>query len=315
MTTYVAATAYGGPEVLAEYDEEIREPAPGVARVRVHAAGVNPIDVKLYSGQMGDDAAKLPMRLGFEVSGVVEAVGPGGAVGPAGSVSVGDAVIGYRVGGGYAEEVFVPGRAVLPRPHHYSWDQAAGLMLTGTTAVHALTATRVAAGETVLVHGAAGGVGLMAVQIARAWGATVIGTAGSAQHDLLRSLGAEPVEHGAGLAERVRELAPHGVQAAVDTVGGDEAVDVSLQLVGSPARVATIAAFGRGDTGIKVLGNGPGADPGTALRDAARMELVALAEEGALTVVVDETFPLSRAADAHRKILTGHTHGKIILRP
>ena len=309
MTTYVVATAFGGPEVLSVREEHLAEPGSGEVLLDVRAAGTNPVDVKLYSGNMGADESTLPMRLGFEVAGVVRAVGSDVA-----QVSIGDEVIAFRISGGYASQVLVPATALVPKPEEASWEQAAGLMLAGTTAVHALAATAVRTGDTVLVHNASGGVGLMAVQIAKARGAHVIGTAGEGRHQFLREWGVQPVEYGPGLADRVREIAAYGVDAAIDLVGTDEAVDVSLELVADRQRIATIAAFERAQCdGFKALGGGPGADPGTELRDAARLELVSLVEEGQLEVVVDESFALADVAAAHQKVLKGHTHGKIIL--
>lgn len=310
MTRVVLATAYGGPEVLTVADRPVSAPGPGEARVEVRAAGVNPADWKSYTGAFGTDPAQLPRRLGFEVSGVVTAVGPDVAL------SVGDEVIGFRVSGGYAAEVVVPATALVPKPASLGWEPAAGLMLAGATAVHALTATGVGPGDTVLVHGAAGGVGLMAVQLAALRGARVVGTVGGDGADLVRRLGAEPVRYGAGLADRVRAVAPDGVDAALDLVGTDEAVDVSLELVADRHRIATIAAFGRAAAdGIRALGGGPGADPGTELRDAARAELAALAGAGRLEVVVAGSFPLEEVAAAHRQGMAGHTHGKLVLLP
>jgi NADPH:quinone reductase-like Zn-dependent oxidoreductase len=310
VTRVVLATAYGGPEVLTVADRPVSAPGPGEARVEVRAAGVNPADWKSYTGAFGTDPAQLPRRLGFEVSGVVTAVGPDVAL------SVGDEVIGFRVSGGYAAEVVVPATALVPKPASLGWEPAAGLMLAGATAVHALTATGVGPGDTVLVHGAAGGVGLMAVQLAALRGARVVGTVGGDGADLVRRLGAEPVRYGAGLADRVRAIAPDGVDAALDLVGTDEAVDVSLELVAERQRIATIAAFGRAAAdGIRALGGGPGADPGTELRDAARAELAALAGAGRLEVVVAGSFPLEEVAAAHRQGMAGHTHGKLVLLP
>ena len=315
MSTAAVATAFGGPEVLRLIQVDVAAPGPGEVTLAVRAAGVNPIDVKLYSGAFGTDPARLPLRLGFEVAGVVTAVGAD-ASGPAGQVSVGDEVIAYRVDGGYAERLTVPASVVVPRPAALSWAAASGLLLTGGTAVHALTATRVGAGDTVLIHAAAGGVGTMAVQLAVARGARVIGTSSPAKHDFLRELGAEPVGYGTGLADRVRALAPDGVDAAIDAIGSDEAIDVSVELVADRSRVATIAGHRRGaGLGIALLGGGPGADPGTAIRDAARLELVKLAGTGALRVFVGRTFPLAEVAQAHRTILDGHAQGKIALLP
>jgi len=315
MSQVVIATAYGGPEVLSVVDEPVPDPGPGEARISVRASGVNPADYKTYSGAFGTDPAKLPLRIGSEMAGVVTAVGAG-AAGPAGPVSVGDEVIGYRVAGGYAAELVAPATALVPRPARLDWPQAAGLLLTGVTAWHALEATGTKAGDTVLVHGASGGVGLMAVQLAAARGATVIGTASPARHDLLRELGAVPVTYGAGLADRVRAAAPGGVDVALDLVGTDEAVDVSLELVADRSRIASIAAFRRGPgLGIKLLGGGPGADPGTEIRQAARLPLVQLAQDGRLRVLVSRTYPLAEVAAAHREVIAGHATGKIALIP
>ena len=309
------ATAFGGPEVLSVADEPLSGPGPGEARIEVRAAAVNPFDQKVYSGAFGTDPAKLPIRLGSEAAGVVTAVGPD-AVGPAGPIAVGDEVIAFRASGAYAAELVLPAQALVPKPPALDWAQASGLMVTGATAWHALAATDVHQGDTVLIHGGAGGVGVMAVQLAVARGATVVATASPARHDFLRQLGAIPVAYGDGLADRVAAAAPDGVDAALDLVGTDEAVDVSLTLVADRARIATIAAFARGlEAGINVLGHGPGADPGTKLRNAARLELARLAQDRTLQVFVTDTFPLADAAAAHRAIMSGHTTGKIALIP
>src|SRR4051812_7229013 len=168
MSAVVVATGYGGPEVLSVIDEPTPEPGPGEVRIAVRAAGVNPIDFKAYSGMFGADPAKLPLRLGAEAAGVVTAVGPdptGGAAGAAGPISVGDEVIAYRAPGAYAAELVVPAAAVVPKPAAMSWEQAGGLLLTGATAVHALTAAGVGAGDKVLLHGGAGGVGVVSGQL------------------------------------------------------------------------------------------------------------------------------------------------------
>jgi len=311
----VIAGEFGGPEVLSVVEEPTGEPGPGEARIEVRAVGVNPVDVKSYSGAFGRDPARLPIRLGAEAAGVVTAVGPGTA-GPAGPVRVGDEVIAYRASGAYATELVAPARAVIPKPGTLDWPQAAGLMLTGVTAWHLLEATAVRAGDTVLIHGGSGGVGLMAVQLAVIRGARVVATASPARDDLLRDLGAVPVAYGAGLADRVAAAAPGGVSAALDLVGTDEALDVSLGTVADAGRVATIVAFARGlQAGIKVLGGAPGADPGTEIRERARLELASLAQDGKLKVIVSQTLPLAQACAAHRAIVDGHTAGKIALIP
>ena len=310
----MVANAFGGPEVLALVDVDDASPGSGQIAVDVRAAGVNPADAKMYGGLFGTNL-RLPMRLGMEASGVVTAVGDD-PVGPRGPITVGDEVILYRINGGYADRVVVDAASAVPKPANMSFEQAAGLMLTGATAVHTLTATGVAQGDTVLIHGASGGVGQMAVQLAVLRGARVIGTASPRRQDVVRALGAEPVTYGDGLADRVGLLAPDGIDAAIDTVGTDEAIDVSLQLVADRSRIATIAAFARGfEAGVKVLGGGPGADPGGDIRNAARLDLADLVAAGKLSVAVSAAYPLAQVADAHRAILTGHTTGKIVLVP
>ena len=289
-----------------EYDEVL---------IEVRAAGTNPVDFKLYSGSYGGDSAALPLPLGFEASGIVREVG-GEPQGPCGPIAVGDEVIAYRVSGAYATGIVAPANAVLAKPASMSFEEASGLMLVGVTAVHALKATATRGGDTLLVHGASGGVGLMAVQIAVADGVRVIATANSSQHDLLRALGAEPVVYGYGLLERIQEMAPEGVTTAIDLVGTDEAIDVSRALVKDPQRLATIVSTERSRAlGVQALGGGPGSDPGVAIRQAARVELLRRVQDGTLRVIVAATYPLSETASAHRELADGHAHGKIVLIP
>ena len=192
------------------------------------AAGANAIDYKLYSGHLGNDPDALPMPVGLEVSGVVAAVVPETA-GFTGPLNTGDEVIAAGVRGGYAEQLVADAANVGHKPANLSFEQAAGLLVAGSTAWHLLTATTVGAGETVLLHGGAGGVGLLAVQLAVARGAKVIATASPGRHDLLRGYGAVPVEYGAGLVDRVRAIG--AVDVALDLVGTDEALDTSVELV------------------------------------------------------------------------------------
>ncbi len=314
MSRAVVATAFGGPEVLSIVNVDDGPPGPGQIAVDVRAAGVNPADWKMYGGEFGTKMP-LPMRVGMEASGIVTAVGAD-AVGPRGPIAVGDEVILYRINGGYADRLVVDAASAVPKPSNMTFEESSGLMLTGVSAVHMLTATGVEQGDTVLIHGASGGVGQMAVQLALSRGARVIGTGSAARQDVVRGLGAEPVTYGDGLADRVRALAPGGVDAALDTVGADEAIDVSLELVADRSRIATIAAFPRGfEAGIKVLGGGPGADAGTDIRNAARLDLVDLVAAGKLSVAIAAVYSLTQVVDAQRAIMTGHTAGKIVLVP
>lgn len=308
-TQAVVANAFGGPEVLELTTVAINEPGPGEVVVDVKAAGVNPFDWKLYSGMFGTDPAMLPIRLGLEASGTVAAVGPGVE-----GVEVGDDVIVSGQTGSYAEQVLSTADNVFKKPANISFEQAAGLFATGQTAVHLLEATGVSEGDTVLIHGAAGGVGLLLTQLAKARGATVIATASAPRHEQLRRYGATPVEYGPGLQERVSAIGK--VDAALDLVGNDEAADVSLALVPDRNRIATIAGFERAAAdGFKALGNAPGADAGTEVRGAARPELVRLAGNGELEITVDRSYPLAEVRAAHEYVREGHSRGKVILIP
>lgn len=302
--------------MLAAQTVDLPEPGPREVSVALQAVAINPVDYKMYSGAFGSDSSRLPLRLGLEGSGVVTAVGEG-AAGPAGPVRVGDEVIvaGQGAAGVYAAAVTVPDTAVLPKPGELSWQQAAGVIAVGGTAVHLIVALGVQAGDTVLVHGAAGSVGRTVAQLAVGRGARVIGTAAPSRHEALRGYGVEPVAYGPGLADRIRALAPDGVTSAIDTVGTDEAIDVSLEFVDDPSRIASIAAFGRGGDGIQLLGGGPGADPGTEIRAAAWQELLPLTASGKLEIPVARSYPFAEVADAHRFVIEGHAGGKVVLLP
>ena len=230
---------------------------------------------------------------------------------------MGDEVILFRID----DAVHQGDRARLGRRAQAGRDavgRSLGLMLTGVTAAHALHAALDAGpGDTLLFHNGSGGVGIMGrIEIAVAGGVRVIATASERNHEFLRALGAEPVTYGPGLLERVRELAPDGVDAAIDSIGTDEAVEVSQALVADPARFVTLVGSpARFQAGIKVLGGMPGADPGTEIRMAARLELVDLVEAGKLQVFVDRTYPLADAAAAHAEVKEGHVRGKVALIP
>jgi len=309
MAKTIVANGYGGPEVLLLIDEPDPTPGPDQVVVDVRAIGANPIDYKSYSGMFGADPALLPKRVGSEAAGVVLAVGS-----EVSGFAVGDSVIAYPSPGAYTTRLLTDAESLLLKPDGLDFEPAAGLLLTGATASHLLSATDIGSADTVVIHGASGGVGLIAVQLAVARGARVIATASPSAHDLLASFGATPVTYGDGLADRIRDIAPDGVDVALDLVGTDEAVDTSLELVADRSRIASIAAFGRAAAdGIKLLGGGPGADPGTEIRSAARPKLAELAAKGELQVVIAKTFPLSEAAEAHRTLAGSHAPGKIIL--
>ncbi|MBA9005048.1 NADP-dependent oxidoreductase [Thermomonospora cellulosilytica] len=295
---------YGGPDELRVTERPEPKVAPGEVLIRVRAAGVNPVDWKLAAGRL--DAmmeVRWPLIPGWDVAGVVEAVGL-----DVPEFAVGDEVMGYARKdmvqlGTYAEYVAASVRMLARKPAAMSWEEAAGLPLAGLTALQALDRVRAGEGDTVLVHAAAGGVGSLAVQIAVARGARVIGTAGEHNHEFLRGLGAEPVAYGDGLVERVREAAPGGVDAVLDFVGGT--ADVSREVVSQVERVASIVDPGTAEWGGHYVWVRPDS--------AGLTELANLADAGRLKVHVERVLPLEEAAEAWRLNQTGRTRGKIVL--
>jgi len=315
MTRAVIARQYGGIADLVVADLPTWPLQPGQVRLAVRAAAINPADLKRLRGEFGRNEKSLPLRLGSEVSGVVTEVSPD-AVGPAGPIAVGDEVVGYPVSGGLAADVVAKAGSVLPKPASLGWSQAAGLLLGAVTAFHLVEAAAIGEGDRVIVHGATGAVGSAAVQLARLRGAEVFGTASAAREDAVRALGAVPVRYGPGLEGRLRALLPDGADAALDTVGSDEALDASVALVRDRGRVVTVAGFARAaELGIRLLGNGPGADPGTELRANARLPMLQLAGEGRLVGPPVIEFPLDGVQEAMTLVAGGHAGGKVVLLP
>ncbi|NNG35227.1 NADP-dependent oxidoreductase [Nakamurella aerolata] len=288
--------------------------APGAVLIKVRAAGVNPVDWKVMAGAL--DAlldTVFPVIPGWDVAGEVVAVGPDTP-----EFAAGDKVMAYARkdvvhGGTFAELVAVAAEAVAPKPTALSWEQAGGLPLAGLTALRALQAVGLAptadpqqqpgAGKTVLIHGGAGGVGLFAVQLARAAGARVIATASERNHDYLRGLGAEPVSYGDGEIERLRTLVPDGVDAVVDFVGGVLDVTVAVLKPGAPqASVADPTVTQKGGRYVWVRPNG---------RELAL--LGELADAGRLTVEVAGTFGLDGVGAAFDASRSGRTRGKLVI--
>ena len=304
------ATDFGGPEVLDLATAELPPPGRGEVTIEVRAAGMNPSD---YKGFARGDPATLPRPVGSEVAGDVAALGPATEL-ASGAGAVGDEVLAFRIVGGYASALTVPAADVFAKPAALDFPAAANLLLAGATAADTLRVVKAAAGETILVHGASGSVGVSVLQQARLLGIRIVGTASERNFDTVRRFGGIPVAYGAGLADRVRQAAPDGVDAAVDTVGTDEAVDVSLALVGDRERIVTIAAMGRvPETGIRSVGGGR--PDSVAFRDRVRARLIQLAADGDLVVPVARTFPLAEARDAVRLLMSGHPGGKLALVP
>ena len=294
---------YGPPEVLRVADAEEPHPGEGQIRIAVRAAGVNPIDWKARSGVMREMMPlSFPVIDGREASGVVDEVGPGVS-----GVATGDEVFGFSVGGAAAEHALLDDYA--RKPAGLAWEEAAALPVAVETSLRVFNVLGgLGEGQTIVVNGAAGGVGAVAVQIAQARGARVIGTASEGNHEFLRSLGAEPTTYGDGMVERIRALAPDGIDLAFDTAGKGGIPDL-ITLTGDPARVATIADFGAAALGAKVTGGAEGRAPG-ALDEAAQ-----LVEAGRLHVPVQQTFTFAQASEAHRVSEGGHVRGKLVLVP
>ncbi|MEU6387932.1 NADP-dependent oxidoreductase [Streptomyces sp. NPDC046939] len=296
---------YGDNGVLTLTERPVPKVGPGEVLVRVRYAAVNPVDWKVMSG--GLDAMMdtfFPVIPGWDVSGVVERVGIDTPEFTAGDEVYAYARKDYVHAGTFAEYVTLPVRAVVAKPRSLSWGEAAGVPLAGLTAYQSLTRLGTGSGDTVLIHNAAGGVGTFGVQIAKALGARVIATASESNHDRLRELGAEPVAYGDGAADRIKELAPDGVDVVVDYVGG--VLDITQAVLREGGRHASIADPDVVEAGGQWLWARPDAEGLRALAD--------LADQGKLRVPVAETFPLERVADAFELSQGGHVHGKILIR-
>ncbi|MFE6039538.1 NADP-dependent oxidoreductase [Streptomyces sp. NPDC056452] len=298
---------FGGPEVLRLVRTDDVHAGPGQIRVAVRAAGVNPVDYKIRNGWM--EAAfptPLPATPGSEFAGVVDETGEGVT-----GFSVGDEVLGRSATGAYAAHALADADAVAPKPQELGWEEAAALPVATATAARVLDELAVTEGDTLLVHGAAGAVGSAGVQLAASRGATVIGTASPANHDYLRVLGAIPVEYGDGLVERVRALAPQGVDAVFDAAGKG-ALAASVELRGGTAdRIVTIADADAAKYGVAFSAGG-----GERQDEAERLaEYAALAAVGELRIPVAQTFALRDAARAHELSEAGHVRGKLVLLP
>ncbi|TQF01514.1 NADP-dependent oxidoreductase [Kitasatospora acidiphila] len=306
MAKAIAFHEYGGADVLRPIDIEVPAPGPGQVRVAVRTIGVNPLDHKVRSGVMTEVfPVTFPAVSGYELAGVVESLGEGVS-----GFAPGDAVFGAVMGGGYAEQVLVPAVMLSHKPDSLGWEEAAAIPVAAETSERALNVLGVRPGETLLVHGAAGGVGTVLLQFARARGITVVGTASEANHDHLRELGAIPVTYGEGLAERVRAAVPGGVDRVLDVAGQGGVLPLSIELTGRADRVLTIADF-EGAEKYGILATG-GSDTEFHHQPAYTAAL-ALHEAGTLRLPLHRVFPLAEAAQAQRVSEHGHLRGKIVL--
>jgi len=296
---------FGGVDVLRVAEVPVPEPGPDEVLVEVAAAGINPGEAYVREGRYAQRwPSTFPSGQGSDLAGTVRALGPG-----VDAVAVGDEVFGWTdLRASQAEYVVVPVRQVLAKPSELAWEQAGALHVVGATAWAAVRAVDPRPGETVVVSAAAGGVGVLTVQLARRAGATVVGIASAANHDWLRAHGVVPVAHGEGLVDRIRAVAPT-VDAFIDLFG-EGYVDVALALGVRPDRIDTIIDFAAVEEhGVKADGNSVGARPEVLA------ELAALLAKGELELPVAATFPLARVQDAYRELERRHTRGKIVLVP
>jgi NADPH:quinone reductase-like Zn-dependent oxidoreductase len=300
MPKAIVLTHYGPPDVLVWRDVPMPVPGPGQVRIRIKAAGIMPTDAEIRRGDL-EAAYPLPAGavLGFEAAGVVDAVGPS-----ASGVQEGDEVASLLAGlGGYGE--YALASSWTPKPPNVSWSDAAALPASAEAAVGILNQLGVAEGETLLVLGAAGSVGMIATQLAVSRGVTVIGAVSSRDHDLVRDIGGVPVTYGSGLVERVRAISP-SVDAVLDAAGKGELPD-AITLAGGPARVMTLADEHAADLGVAFSAPTPDRAP-----DAVDTTMPLLAS-GALRLRRQRHLPMSEAAEAHRLLETGDAHEKLVL--
>ncbi|GAA2752363.1 NADP-dependent oxidoreductase [Amnibacterium kyonggiense] len=295
-----------GDETVLEV-REVPDPVPGEGEVvvRVVAAGTNPGEVGIRSGALAERwPARFPEGQGSDLAGRIEAVGPGVT-----GLAVGRSVVGLSDSrNAQAELVLLPADRVVPKPDALGWDVAATLFVAGTTAQALLQEVPVGSADTVVVAGAAGGVGVFLVQLAARAGATVVAVAGEANHAWLGEHGARPVPYGDGLEERIRAAAPGGVTAFFDLFGAGY-TDLAVALGVPPQRVATIADYGAGERlSVVVTGMAALHDPVAGVRELAR-----LAADGGLDVPIKARFPLERVQDAYREVSRRSGLGKVVL--
>ncbi|GIG58948.1 NADPH:quinone reductase [Longispora fulva] len=310
MSKAVRFSEYGGLEVLTV--EEVDRPVPGTGQVlvRVRAAGINPVEVGILSGFFAERwPATLPAGLGSDLAGVIEEVGE-----DVRGFVVGEEVLGFThtfelTRGSFAEYVLVEATELVLKPAGVSWEAAGGLFIAGTAAYGSVRAVALRPGETVVVAGAAGGVGSLAVQLAREAGATVVGLASERHHAWLRAHGVIPVTYGPGVADRIRAATGGTVDAFIDTHGADY-VNLALELGIAPDRINTTINFAAAaEHGVKAEANLQAATAEV------MAELAGLVDKGLLDVPIEAVYPLDQVREAFEHLTRGHNRGKIVLVP
>ncbi len=307
MPQAVRYEEYGGIDVLQVVEVDRPVPGAGEVLVRVKAAGINPGEAAIREGVFAERwPSTFPSGQGSDLAGVIEEVGAGVA-----DFATGDEVIGFtHKRAAQAEFVVVEAEHLTRRPENVPWNVAGALFVVGTTAYAALRAVALEPGETLVVSGAAGGVGSLTVQLARRAGATVVGLAGEANHAWLSAHGVTPVAYGEGVADRVRAAAPGGVDAFIDTYGGGY-VELALTELGVETdRINTIIDFPAvGKYGVKAEGNNDAASAEVLT------ELAELLAGGYLEIPIANVYPLARVREAYEELERRHTRGKIVLHP
>jgi NADPH:quinone reductase-like Zn-dependent oxidoreductase len=306
MPRAVRFDEYGGVDVLRVAEVERPVPGPGQVLVQVKAAGINPGEASIRAGLLADRwPATFPSGQGSDLAGVVAEVGDG-----VDAFAPGDEVIGFtHERASHAELVVADANDLTPRPSGVPWEAAGALFVAGSTAYAAVRAVELSAGDTVVVSGAAGGVGSLAVQLAKNAGATVIGLASEANHEWLAGLGVVPVTYGEGVAERIRSAAGGRVDAFIDTFGSGY-VDLAIELGVQSDRIDTIIDWdAAAKYGVKTDGNMAGASAEVLA------ELAAEIAAGRLEIAIAKVYPLDEVREAFRELERRHTRGKIVLVP
>ena len=306
MPQAVRFDQYGGTDVLHVEEVDRPVPGPGQVLVAVKTAGINPGEAKIRMGLMAQTwPATFPSGQGSDLAGIVDELGDGVT-----GFAVGDEVLGWTDNrASHAEFVVADTDHLVPKPAGVSWEAAGSLFVAGVTAYAMVRAVSLGAGDNVVVAGAAGGVGSIAVQLARDAGAAVIGLASERHHQWLSSHGATPVTYGDGVAGRIRAASGGRLDAFLDTVGSGY-VELALELGVRPERIDTIADFGAGQKyGVKTDGSAAGSSAGVLA------ELAGLIDNGQLDIPIAAVYPLARVQDAYRELEQGHTLGKIVLKP
>jgi NADPH:quinone reductase-like Zn-dependent oxidoreductase len=306
MPRAVRFNQYGGLEVLQVVEVDRPIPGPGRVLVRIKAAGINPGEASIRKGVFADRwPSTFPSGQGSDLAGIVEEVGPDVT-----NVVAGDEVIGFTNDrSSQAEFVVVEAGHLVPRPRNVSWEQAGALFVAGTTAYAAVRSVSLSAGDTVVVSGAAGGVGSIAVQLARNAGAKVIGLAGDANHKWLTEHGVVPVTYGDGVEGRIRAACGGKIDAFIDTFGGGY-VELALKLGVALDRIDTIIDFAAAAKyGVKTEGNHEGATAEVL------GQLAGLLSAGRLEIPIAKVYPLADVREAYQELEQRHTRGKIVLEP